>query len=176
MVRPAKICGCGEHAWQALTRGHVAIFDPEFSAVFSLWNWFAKADRGNWYAARTHHQKTNAGRRSITIRQHSVVLPISDGFVVDHINGNSLDNRRSNLRISTVSENAANQKTRVGNSQYRGVSRAGARWQARIGCDGAQKYLGNFSNEAEAARAYDQAAVVAFGPFARLNFPVEVAS
>jgi hypothetical protein len=97
--------------------------------------------------------------------------------IVDHINGNGLDNRKENLRVVTVVENARNSrgKVRSRKSQYKGVSFCIGRkspWRATIEAGGhGQKHLGYFSTEEEAARAYDQAAAEVFGEFAFLNFP-----
>jgi hypothetical protein len=97
---------------------------------------------------------------------------------VDHLNGLSLDNRRSNLRQASAAQNVQNQPKRRGpggpsHSQYKGVSlftRTG-RWRAAISVNRRQKHLGYFATEEEAARAYDRAALEVHGEFARLNLP-----
>lgn len=95
---------------------------------------------------------------------------------VDHINGNGLDNRRSNLRLATRSQNQAacrnNQKR--GASGYRGVFISTSRlkkpkWFSAISHNGKQIYLGFFDNPADAANAYDKAARKLFGEFAQTN-------
>jgi hypothetical protein len=105
--------------------------------------------------------------------------------VVDHINENGLDNRRENLRIATRIQNQANQRKQSTKttSRYKGVclDRGRNRWMSYIGSnkDGATKriYLGYWANtptnEIEAARAYDRAALEIYGEFANLNFPRE---
>jgi len=86
--------------------------------------------------------------------------------IVDHKNRNTLDNRRSNLRLATHAQNMQNQVTSTGTSQYKGVTKSGHKWRAQI----QRKYLGEFTLEIEAALAYDSMARILYGEFARLNF------
>jgi hypothetical protein len=100
----------------------------------------------------------------------------SANMVIDHINGDKLDNRRSNLRICTQAENVRNQKkTRYPRlSHYKGVSKDHGCWRARITKDRVWYCLGYFRTEEAAAQAYNQAAQELFGEYARLNIiPVE---
>ena len=76
------------------------------------------------------------------------------GAYIDHINGNSLDNRRENLRIASASQNSQNRKP-VGKSKYAGVCRYRDKWQAQIGFNSKKKHIGYFSTQIEAAKAYD---------------------
>lgn len=96
------------------------------------------------------------------------------GMDIDHINRDPADNRLVNLRVATRSQNMANAKkrTRKGGpaSQYKGVSWQGA-WRAAYQKDGQLKFLGYFTNEIDAARAYDMAVIAAFGEYALPNFP-----
>lgn len=102
---------------------------------------------------------------------HRVILDPPPGMVIDHINGDGLDNRRSNLRITTQSGNMANARSLRGSSRFKGVSFAKGRgkWQAHIRLDGKSVSLGRFDSEEDAARAYDAAARDAFGEFALTN-------
>jgi hypothetical protein len=89
-------------------------------------------------------------------------------MVVDHINGNGLDNRRCNLRICTPAQNGLNSRPRVdGKSRFKGVFPHGDRWRAKVG----GRHLGLFDDEVEAAKARDRLARKLHGKFARLNFP-----
>lgn len=91
----------------------------------------------------------------------------------DHINGNTLDNRKENLRICSIAENGRNRKIQKNNtSGYSGVSymKGVCKWQATICVNKNKIYLGVFETAEESARAYDSAAKEYFGEFARLNF------
>lgn len=90
--------------------------------------------------------------------------------MVDHINGNKLDNRKSNLRICTDAENARNSSKKSGN--FKGVQWRSDKhkFRARIMDNGKEIFIGYFTNEIEAAKAYDTKAKELFGEFARLNF------
>lgn len=109
---------------------------------------------------------------------HRMILDPPHGMFIDHINGNGLDNRRENIRLVTPSQNALNARRAFRNKQskYRGVSISQAPgveglWVAFIRANKKHKNLGYFKDEEAAARAYDDAAKVLHGEFARLNFP-----
>jgi hypothetical protein len=113
------------------------------------------------------------GRR--TVLMHRLILPPPARFIIDHINGNGLDNRRANLRLATAAQNRWNARaSRRGGwgGLYRGVTRLGAtRWKASIAANGQREDLGCFATAELAARAYDAGARRLHGEFARLNFP-----
>lgn len=152
--------------------GRVALVDDEDYAALCIYKWRAN-ECG--YVVRTVR---NSGR-STPMRMHRQILSLAPGVPADHINGNRLDNRRSNLRLCTWRQNAMNRGKRrwrrgiPAQSQFIGVTRGhGGRWRACIKRDGRQAYLGSFAEEIEAARAHDAAARELHGEFARLNFPV----
>lgn len=107
------------------------------------------------------------------IRMHRLIMQAQVGQQVDHINGNTLDNRRSNLRICSNQENARNRyKPVTGLSNYKGVKRSNTvseRWTAQIGLNGKDIHLGSFATQEEAASAYDKAAIEHYGEFAKTN-------
>lgn len=109
-------------------------------------------------------------KRPAAVTLHLLLRTTKDGLYADHINGEKLDNRRSNLRPATPQENAFNQKINCNNkSGYKGVRKLDGRWQAQIHKDGRQYYLGSYPTPALAAAAYNGAATVLYGAFARPN-------
>lgn len=109
-----------------------------------------------------------------TIYMHRLIADTPPAAETDHVDRNGLNNRRSNLRTSTPSQNRANVVKRSGcSSRFKGVTwdRSRGRWQAKIQLMGRSRSLGRFDDETAAARAYDAAARAAWGEFAWLNFP-----
>lgn len=104
---------------------------------------------------------------------HRIVTACPSGLVVDHVNGNTLDNRKSNLRVCSSSQNGANRKMNSNNvSGYKGVflgKNKSRPWTASIKIDGNTKRLGCFQSPIEAASAYDAAAKEHFGEYAQPN-------
>lgn len=94
---------------------------------------------------------------------------------IDHVNGDRLDNRISNLREATLSENKANAGRRSKANRFIGVRPVAgcATFIATVGHQGRNVYVGSYRSEVAAARARDRAAVRLKGDFARLNFPEE---
>ena len=90
---------------------------------------------------------------------------------VDHRDRNGLNNRRSNLRLATDLQQAANRTTPTNAAGFRGVAVRGKRFEARINVNKKYVSLGRFASAELAARAYDKAAFKQFGEFAVLNFP-----
>lgn len=132
------------------------------------------------YAARKDvaYREFDGTRYYVGVLMHRFLMDAEPGQFVDHINGDRLDNRRSNLRFCSFQQNLQNRaplSERIGGSlqsKYKGVGRADSRknpWRAYIGIDGKSKHLGCFATEEDAARAYDEAAVEAYGEFAQLN-------
>lgn len=100
------------------------------------------------------------------------IMDCPDGLEVDHINGNLLDNRKCNLRICTHQENMRNRRIQKNNcSGYRGVSpkRSEGTFTAQIYVMRKKIHLGTFSSPYDAAIAYNDAAKIHYGEFAKLN-------
>ncbi len=105
---------------------------------------------------------------------HTYLLEVPRGVEVDHINQDPLDNRRSNLRAVTRTQNAANRRSaKNSSSRFKGVSWIANGWQVSIQVGGEAVYLGRFNDEVQAARTYDAAAQLAWREHARLNLPGE---
>lgn len=95
-----------------------------------------------------------------------------NGYTIDHIKCDTLDNRKEQLRICTISENAKNVSKKISvkhSSEYKGVSKSGGKWHSEISANGERVYLGRYINEIDAAKAYNEAAVRLHGEFANLN-------
>jgi hypothetical protein len=152
-----------------LNNGAVTLVDAIDYAALSVFSWRCdKARMPHGYAVLRgkYHSRQN--------RMHNIIMKPPDGMEVDHINGNGLDNRRENLRLATRSQQDMNRvrgNKRKGTSRFRGVRwwKTGSKWQARIKLNQREIHLGFFSDETEAARAYDVAARKLFGDFARPN-------
>lgn len=150
-----------------LTQGKSAMVDDEDYDWLNQWKWhFAQG-----YASR--NSGSVLGLRK-AIRMHREILRTPKGMDTDHINGNTLDNRRKNLRICTRAQNNTNTRVRKDNtSGFRGVTwhTYTRKWEAQININGKHTHLGLFKTPEEAALAYDQEAKKHHGEFARLNFP-----
>lgn len=116
--------------------------------------------------------------RSEQMPIHRLLVNCPKGMVVDHINGNGLDNRLKNLRVCTRSQNNLNigkAKYKNHSSKYLGVSyspkkKSKNHWNTYISIDNKTTFLGSFDNEIEAAKYRDKIALQIRGQYARLNF------
>jgi hypothetical protein len=146
-----------------LTRGLFAIVDAADYEWLSGFRWHATSGR-KMYAC--------FARKDKVIYMHRLIMNPPEGKFVDHVDGNSLNYRRSNLRICTKAQNAWNRPALGGTSRFKGVHRdPSGKWKAGIRVGGQQTFIGLFDDEIEAAKAYDGMARKLFGDFAYLNFP-----
>lgn len=151
-----------------LTKGKLALVDVDDMSRLTEHNWCATFKRGAWRAQR----KVASGGTRTHIYMHREILCLRGPECVDHIDGNGLNNQKSNLRLCTNAQNRQNQKTPCTNtSGMKGVSwdKKKGRWRAHIGIYGQCKFLGYFGDTLAAGLAYNNAATVLYGEFARLN-------
>lgn len=160
-----------------LAGGYLAVIDEADAEAVCRHAWHVDVRHGSAYARRTVRLTPGRGGKKSSQYLHHVVLPREHGLVVDHINHETLDNRRCNLRLVTPRENTENTR---GRRRFKGAywNRNAGRWEAAIGGgerkpDGRRKrrYIGLFDTAEEAAAAYDLEALRCFGAMAALNFP-----
>lgn len=130
-----------------------------------------------FFWGRTKERKTSKGyvRGYINGKEmflHRFIMKPGKGMVVDHKNGDVLDNTRDNLRVCTNQENSRNRtgKQKNNTSGYNGVQKQGNGWQAQIKVNGKKKYLGYSKDLVYLAKLYDKYAKIYHGEFATLNF------
>lgn len=151
-----------------LTQNQVTVVDDNDFKYLSQFEWYAyKHKSGNFYAVR--NVKING--KTTMIRMSRVILNASKNIEVDHHSGDTLDNRKTNLRKVTHHQNCMNQsKHRDSSSPFKGIRKNNNKWQAKICFKGVNICLGSYKDPVEAALAYDIKAVELFGRFAKLNF------
>jgi hypothetical protein len=157
----------GDVGLVALTRGQTAIFDAADLPRVKGRCWQATKGKNTFYAVA---QERSADGRLKKAFLHRVLLDVPDGFVVDHINGDGLDNRRQNLRIATVAQNNLNSRVRkdcVSGLKGAFYDPRQDRYYSRIKSDGRCIWLGSFSAAIEAAEAYAKASAKYHGDYGR---------
>jgi hypothetical protein len=149
-----------------LTTGEICLVSPEDFDLVNSVRWHSSEKSNRLKYAMTSDRAT--GKK---MPMHRLIMSPSDDMVVDHINNCGLDNRRSNLRVCTQTQNAYNRRSTVTKSGYVGVVRNGSGWSASINYGGHTTRIGTFETAEEAAKVRDKAAMFHHGEFARLNFP-----
>jgi hypothetical protein len=145
-----------------LTKGKFAIVDDSDFEWLSQFKWHVRKS-STWYAYRAPHF-------GVWIAMHREIMNCPDGMMVDHADGNGLNNCRSNLRICTRAQNNWNcKRLATATNKYRGVCKFRNKFCAYITVNGKQHHLGLFDDELEAAMVYNTAAIELHGQFARLN-------
>lgn len=149
----------------------VTLDDADFEA-HGAFNWHAVGNPGKKYATR--FERRGPGVR-VAIRLHRVIAGAGPAQLVDHVNGDTTDNRRCNLRLCDDFGNHRNarKQRKPSASRFKGVAwmKHMGRWQARITVNGKKLFLGYFDSDEAGARAYDEAARKHHGAFACVNFP-----
>ena len=157
----------GDVAYIKLTKGCEAVIDVADVPLVEGRNWYASSSKHTVYARRD--EKLGDGRARISL--HRIVIGAEPGVLVDHIDGNGLNNRRSNLRLATNAENMRNARGHLDSaSGAKGVSwhKGAAKWRAAIMADRQEHYLGLFDTVESAHAAYCDAAKRLHGQFARV--------
>ncbi len=158
-VPPAPVVGA---RWVPLSRGLFALVDECDYDTVEAFTWSTSTcGGGKLYARGTGN-----------VYMHRFLLDAPYGVEVDHVDNDGLNNRRSNLRLATISMNRWNMIDRPGVSRFKGVSMRNGRWRARVSAHNKTYHIGLFKTEEAAARAYDVAVREHHGKFARLNFPL----
>ena len=130
-----------------------------------------KIKQFSWYSHRNYAETSIFGKGNFYL--HRYILNGLNSYIhIDHKNHNTLDNRKDNLRLCSNTENHWNmKKVKIGTSKYKGVSwfTKHGKWKSQICCKSKRFNLGLFTNEEEAALAYNKKAKELFGEFAYLN-------
>ena len=154
----------------SLSKGQIAVVDAVDFEWLSQWTWCAEWSKNtqSFYAYR--HFRISGKHHRIAMHRLILGLDASDPLRGDHIDGNTLNNTRSNLRPASPIENSRNQKRRFDNtSGFKGVSFSKSRgvWVAQIQVSGKKIFLGHHQTPERAHLAYCEAALLHFGDFAR---------
>lgn len=154
----------------SLTQGKFALIDDDDFEMINLFKWCAHKAHKAYYAVAVHRDED---RKQRLILMHRLIMNASKGTIVDHINHDTLDNRKSNLRFCTHSQNIRNQRiqSRKKSSKYKGVTlvKSNGRWASYIKVKNKRIGLGYYENEIDAARAYNKAALKYHKEFAVIN-------
>jgi len=152
---------------------HYASVDDEDFEFLNKYRWSLSKHNDLSYAHRS--MKIIGSKKRICVSLHREVLGLKHGDKrqVDHKDRNGLNCQKHNLRITTASQNAANQRKQIAktSSIYKGVCwcKSRKRWVALIRINGKRKSLGRFKKEIDAAIAYNKKAEEVFGEFALVN-------
>jgi hypothetical protein len=147
-----------------LTKGLKTLVDDNLYEYLSKYKWYAQKTGYKTFVARNKH-----------LLMHRLIMNVTPDKEIDHVNGNTLDNRINNLRVCSHSQNMLNRhKFNIKNttSIFKGVHfrYCNNKYCARIGFNNKRIVIGCFENEVDAAIAYDLKAKELFGDFALLNF------
>jgi hypothetical protein len=157
-----------------LTHGQKTLVSDEDFEMLSKYHWMARLQEGKY---RAFAEKWHKGKRTRIVMSR-LIVDSPKNMVVDHINGDTLDNRRDNLRICTRTQNLQNRKlNKNSKSGYKGVTAFTVKiktkiyfyWRVWVSKDSKNVSLGYFKDKREAALIYNNYAVRNYGEFAKLN-------
>lgn len=158
-----------------LTQGQLMEVDDEDFAEVSQYQWYAHR-WSNTRRTEAQYMACTHGLGQKVIMAHRLIMGIVEqSELVDHKDGQTLNNRRRNLRVCSHQQNSAHKRVVQGAIPYKGVceQRGRSGFRANITVKGRKLYLGMFRTPQEAAQAYNDAAVAYFGEFAHLNVITE---
>jgi len=151
-----------------LSQDKVALVDDEDYLIACQYRWYAVKGKYTWYA--TTRQKNNGEMKTLYL--HRIIMRAKEGIEVDHIDGDGLNCIRENMRLCTALDNNRNRRIQRGNkSGYKGVrwdSRL-EKWRSEISVKNKVTHLGVFIQKKDAGLAYNEAAKLYYGDFAKLN-------
>lgn len=154
-----------------LTQGKFALVDDEDFEWLNQFKWFAAKSKGNYYAHRSVRLKK--GENQKTIRMHREIMNTPVGMETDHMDHDTLNNQKCNLKICTVLQNSKNKiihKKKKNGIKYKGVDKSSANsYGAHIYYNGKSLHLGSYRTEVDAALAYNKKAIELHGEFVYLN-------
>jgi len=152
-----------------LTRSKFTLVDDDVYEYLKWFKWtFLFVGKG--YEGYAVHYRRGADKKVTQIQLHTIINKTPKGMETDHINGNSLDNRRCNLRTVTHQQNLQNSRKKcITRSKYKGVAPARKKWRAQIASNNKTYYLGVFNTEEQAAIAYNAEAIKLHGKYAFVN-------
>jgi hypothetical protein len=155
-----------------LTNGDVALVDDDCVALLAGHKWNCAVRKSKHGESKYAIAYVRNGDKWYQLLMHRIIMGAAQGVMVDHVDGNGINNFRCNLRFATHKQNMRNRQATPGlTSSYKGVwweKRDGV-WRACIKCDGRTIHLGSFRTQEQAAVSYNEAARKYHGDFALLN-------
>lgn len=145
-----------------LTRGQETMVDDEDFEYLNQWKWFARKNLYVFYAVRHKDDKA--------IFMHRVLMNTPKGMLTDHVDGNGLNNQKSNLRVCTPSQNECNKALQKNNTTgFKGVHKYKNRYLAQIHFGGKRLHLGSFVKPEDAYKVYCEASKIYHKEFSRVK-------
>jgi hypothetical protein len=153
---------------------HTILYDDEDHELISKYTWHLNKIKSGKYIYAVHNLPRDKNGKQKSIKIHRLIMRFPVNKKVDHRNSNGLDNRKINIRVATTSQNAMNRDGNYKN-KFKGVywHKLHKKYIASIGINAKLKFLGYFDTAKQAAIAYNNAALIYHGEFARLN-PIPV--